>query len=646
MMDYLLSITPMDITHIDEICDDLKQQYETGVMTHAMLTMYFAPVGDPAQQRAEYYCKLYDQFHEKLEKLGVPHGVLVQSTLGHGAKLDNDNSFQKVIPLSGSGFEYKTCPLDKDFQKYIKEQMRILASRNPEIILIDDDMGLMYGPANGCCCPLHMEEFKKLSNTSKSPQDIIAHINGNSDEDKYYTDLYVKVQEDSLVKIAEVMRDGIDEVNPSIKGAISLVKNYCEASEGVISAFSGKGNVKIARFNNGNYTAAGPRFFTKNMTRAAHNKFRLKNVMDFFLAETDTCPQNRYSTSASMLHAHMTGSILEGAKGAKHWITRMREYAPESGVAYRKILAKYRGFYDELSNLVESLKPVGLRFPLSKVKNYELSQDYVETVDSPWVSYVMERLGLPVYFSGDNGGTVLFDDDAPSKFTDEEIKCFFEGTIILSAKAAKAVNERFFKDYTGVDILPWNGKKPSFERIAVTGESIGVQVGVHKIVPLNDNVLIDSRVFNIPDIDKEVYLFPGSTIYNNPLGGTTVVFSGTPDTKFNYMEAFSFLCSSRKKQFINILSKTSDLPVYYPGDLDIYMRAGYIDSDRLLCVMFNISLDMLEEITLVLDRNFSKIEMIMPDGSYKECDYKITDGVVHILESINVLEAIALIISY
>ena len=73
----------------------------------------------------------------------------------------------------------------------------------------------------------------------------------------------------------------------------------------------------------------------------AENMEHLKGIVDIYLAETDTCPHNRYSTSAAMLHGHFTASILEGATGAKHWITRNTATEVNSGKAFRKTLIKY-----------------------------------------------------------------------------------------------------------------------------------------------------------------------------------------------------------------------------------------------------------------------------------------------------------------
>lgn len=70
----------------------------------------------------------------------------------------------------------------------------------------------------------------------------------------------------------------------------------------------------MVRINNGNYTPEGARWLSRVAYRAAQQSEVLRKDVDVILAETDTCPQNRYSTGAQSLHAHFTASILEGAR--------------------------------------------------------------------------------------------------------------------------------------------------------------------------------------------------------------------------------------------------------------------------------------------------------------------------------------------
>lgn len=645
---HLWSISPLDIDHIDEICEDLRLQQETGVSTCALFIMYFTPEGTPPWEKAKFYCEKYDRFREKLDKTGTKHGVLVQSTLGHITPPNESHPFQTVIATAEDGAPYEgvCCPMDPGFRAYIREQMRILAEHHPSVIMIDDDVGLLYRGAKGCSCPHHLSEFNRRAGTQMIREELYAHLCGTTEEDRRLTQIYLDVQRDGLVGAVEAMREGIDAVDPTIQGACSSAAAFCEFTEDIAAAIAGKGNPRIARYNNGNYTPAGARWFSKNMLRAAIQAEVLEGKIDVFLAETDTCPQNRYSTGAMSLHAHMTGTILEGAAGAKHWITRLSAHEPNSGKAYRQVLAKYHGFYEALHRLTPQIQPFGCRIPLSKVRDYRLDKpSWPIPLVSPWASCVLERMGFPLYFSGKSGGAVFLDDEAPAKFTDEQLLDFFRGTVILSAKAAQTVNERGFSAYTGVEVTPWQGPRASTEILRINGNRTNVQVDAQQLRPLSDAVIVDSDVIHISSLTTSETLFPGSTKFKNPLGGTTCVFCGTPDTPFSYAKAFSFLNESRKRQFTAILKETGNLPLYYPGDLEIYLRAGYLPDRTVFAAIFNISLDPLEKITLVCDFPVNRVEKLTPEGNRVPCAFTQEGDRLILEESAEILTPVILFLS-
>ena len=639
-----LSIMPLFTDHVEEICNDIIEQQRTGVSTHAMFMMKFNPEGTPAVDKATRECKKYDLFRERLDRAGAKHGVLVQATLGHIVIPASPYPFQPSVFLStGEERVVTCCPLDPTFREYIKGQFRILAKHSPSVVMIDDDIGLLYKQTKGCACKYHMAEFNKRAGTNMTREELYLHTQGTGDEDKYYTNIYVDVQRDGLVGCVKAMREGLDEVDPTIQGVISGIytSTFCEFSDDIAEAFAGEGNPRIARLNGGPYSNSmargGARFFTSNMFRAAILRENAKNKVDIFLAETDTCPQNRYSTSAALLHAHYTASILEGAKGAKHWITRLGAFEPSSGKAYRKKLSKYSGFYEKLASYVDELKPFGCRIPLTLMQNYGFVPADMGLNLSPWATCVLERLGLPLYFANEGEGAVFLDDFSTDGFTDDEIKGFLRGTLILSVGAAEKLNKRGFLDYIGVEVEEWQGA-------VISGEAIGrirlpSQFGNKCLKVAKDGVeSLSSVVHNNRENDTAEDLFPGVTRYENPLGGETVVFSGTPDMPFRYFSAFSLLNETRKRQFVEILSRRENLPLYYPEDAEVYIRAGRLASGEILAAVFNLSQDALDELPLVFKYEVHRVEMLDERGEREACDFELSDGILYIKKEFAAME--------
>lgn len=610
------SIMPLDIEHIDEICADIKEQYETGVATCALFCMTLVPEGNPPANKAENLSKRYEKFQSKLNKMGLKCGVLVQASVGHGWVLGEKFAFQKHTNFDDGKTRDSVCPLDKGFHDYIYNVMRTIAKQNPACIMVDDDFRTIWFKGEGCSCPLHMERFNKAAGTSLTDRELWQIVNSNNENRKKYTDLFIKEQEKSLVECAKIMRSAVDSVNPSLPMSYCCCGNNAEFAAEIATVLAGENNPITVRINNGNYTPAGARFFSRVFHRAATQIEKLRGKVDVILAETDTCPQNRYSTGAMSLHTHFTGTILEGANGAKHWITRLITHEPESGRAYRRVLGKYNGFYEKLAEITPTLDWLGARIFIPSTPDFTYGR--VKEEWDGWSFCVLERLGLPMYFSSKESGALFLEGDADTRLSDSEILSLLGGTVVLASDTAKNLIDRGFGKHLGVDIREWHGKTPTKELICINGAYAKVQMKSKEIVPMQNGVEVSSWALNSFDGETSEKLFPASTVYKNELGGTVVVFSGTPVSEFNLVEAFSFLTYSRKLQLIDILKKSGNLPVYFPSDEDVYLKAAKTKDQRLFVALFNIGLDPIENVELVFENEPSKITCLTPDGNEKE----------------------------
>ena len=646
-----LSIMPLDVQNLDALCDDIIAQQKSGVSTHAMFMMKFNPEGTPPAEKAEPQCRRYDLFRERLDKAGAKHGVLVQATLGHSVIPYEPYPFQPSVNLvTGEERVVTCCPMDPSFREYIRGQFRTLAKHGPSMVMIDDDVGLLYKQTKGCGCKYHMAEFNKRAGTDMTREELCRHTQGDSDEDKYYTNIYVEVQRDGLVYCVKAMRQGLNDVDPKIQGIVSGIytTTFCEFSDLTAEAFAGEGNPKIIRLNGGPYANSqshgGARFFTHNIYRAAILKETTKHKVDIFLAETDTCPQNRYSTSAALLHSHFTASILEGATGAKHWITRLTCFEPLSGKAYREKLKKYSKFYEKMTEYAAVLKPFGCRIPLSKNPVYQFVKGGYGYELCPWASCVLERLGLPLYFSNDDGGAVFLDEFMVDRFDDEEIKRFLSSTVMLSSLAAEKLCVRGFTSLIGVEVRDWYGE-------VINGEMIGdkclaAQYEKRELVPKEDGVEALSYVIHRDASTEEVKnLFPGVTLFCNRLGGRVVVFSGTPDMPFSYHTAFSMLNETRKSQIVKIMNDAALLPCYYPEDAEVYLRAGHLPGGEIMAALFNLSQDALDDIPLWVENEVSRVEIIDECGERRNVEFTKDGNVIRVKTALCAMTPAVLILS-
>ena len=82
-------------------------------------------------------------------------------------------------------------------------------------------------------------------------------------------------------------------------------------------------------------------------------------------------------------------------------------------------------FDNELSKIVPTLEWSGCRIPLSNSlwePTVPLSKFVMSSKITGWARCVLERLGLPMYFSNSDGGAVFLDGRRDEFFSDEEIE--------------------------------------------------------------------------------------------------------------------------------------------------------------------------------------------------------------------------------
>ena len=642
------SIMPLNTEHIDEYCEDIEQQIKNGVCIMPLFSMSLVPEGIPTIDKADIFCNTYEKYKKKLEERGLPSGVLIQSSMGHGWLLNAQPAFQRIIRLKDGASPESFCPLDDGFKKYMRNTAKRIAKSKPHHIMLDDDFVLMR--QGSCACPLHMAKYCELAGETITREELYESILKNDELGKKRRSIFEKTQLDSLIECAKEIRAGIDEVDETIPGSYCLTGNCAEAAYEIGFELAGKGNPVTVRVNNGGYCAKDNRDFARIMYNAANQINVMTKRPDILLAESDTCPQNRYSTSASRLHAHYTFSLLEGMAGAKHWITRLHNYEPKSGAAYRKKLGENLGFYEEISRLAPSLTWLGCKIPVNNRPVYTLTPRDEAMKSLGWYSTVLDRFGLPMHFANKDEGVWFFDGGCIQSFTDEEIlKCLSE-KCVFDADAAEHVLSRGFGKYLGVDVKPRakdaiRATSEVLDINEVSTTKMGIQPELRELVPQNDKVKRLSEVYHLRDAKYCDVLFPGVTSFDNELGGTAVVFSGTTAFEYKYYVCFGFLNETRKSQLIDILTEFGALPIYYPGDEEMLFKAAKTPDGNLFAIALNLSLDEVEKAKFVIERDVKSIKRIMKDGTYENVEFKRNGNEYTLNLALKVFDPVALIIN-
>ncbi len=610
---YNYTVTPLKEDHFEERVADIVNLYNQKISIMPLFRMTLVPEGNPVWDKAGPMVTLFERYRDKLSENGVPAGILVQASLGHAYQIE-PNPFQKYINLRDGQEEYICCPEDEAFIAHFCGVLKQLAAAKPAAIMLDDDFRMSVRPGLGCVCPLHLAKFNRLAGTSMTRDELRAHVLSAPADDRL-ADIYRQTQTDSLINAAKAFRAAIDEIDPTIQGINCTSGHFCDSVIHTNPIFAGKGNPTMVRVPNGIYAPITVRGFSDLMRQAAicGSKLR-KHGIDIILAETDTIPFNRYGKGARHLHAHYTASILDGLRGAKHWLYRSTAFEPNSGKAYRAILAEHSGMYEKLAELSEGITWQGANSAFIEQEKFTYDKENFRRYhNNDWVILNLERMGLPFYFSEEHSKATFLEGDLVRDMTDEQIKAAFTASVFLDGESAKDLIDRGYGDLLGISIAEWDGRRVSDEcfdpdgAVACTAQKNRKEITLRGAEALSYNFVWEGSNAKL--------LSPAVSVYRRDGGKLSVVYCGSPTARHHYTEGFSFLNETRKAQFIDLLKQAGALPCYYPGDEELCLRAGLLTNGDLLVALYNLGYDPIKKLSLYLEKKPETIGRMLADGT-------------------------------
>ena len=616
-----LNIVPLLVDHADEVCADLKELFDKHGIDSAAFSFTLVPEGNPPFDKAAELVSRFKVFQKKLKGSGMPVGILLQATMGHGWLPNEVTPYQKIVKIDGSS-QYTFCPEGKEFREYVADAVRKCAAASPDFMMLDDDTRLITG-RNACFCPLHVARYNNMYNTSYSSDELRKLAAEDGATAAKFDAMLLKSMEEYM----RIIRKAIDSVNPD------LTCNFCQCLYDYQHAptftriLAGKGK-PVLRINHGLYMQDSTRNISE---RWIYNTARQINYApkDFtLLCEPDTCPQNRYSTSATFMRTHLTLSVLEGCKGGKLWITRMGAFEPASGKAYRKALEEDGGMLEAISEMSLSWKGPAIPF----TKHPALMFPVTKLNWSSW-NFAFGRMGLPFSFSdGPAEGRVnLLTEEQAVSLTDDELKTVLAGNVLLDGTAAIALSRRGFGKYCGFNATEWSRERVVQEtwnglKISIPGGAKFAQLekldGAQELSTLfHRGYVFSSEMTNVG---------PGSLLFENELGGkvvTTAIFYGFQDS-FNCFGVFN---ETRKRQYLEFLSRLTELELYYDGDAEVMLKYGVDADGSRIAYILNVGLDVLDEMTFkgkwAAD---ARPQILCGDGKWRIAQHRSDGGLLTI----------------
>ena len=602
------------------VADALRLARETCVDSVAF-SCPLHPEGDPPIDKAAAFAPLVAAMKRRLEGSGLRIGVLVQSTMGHGYAPDSPSPFQ-TLRLRDGRAPHVCCPLDDDFRAYVRAQVSALvAAADPDFLLLDDDarLGSGYG---GCLCPLHRAALaRRLGAPERSFEDLAAALASGSDPALQRA--FDETQDASMERFFRDVRSAIDAARPGLPAILCSCGYEMTRAPRFAALLAAPGQRPAVRLNNGRYMRETLRDVPFWLHGTAWQLAQAGPDMDV-LCEPDTCPHNRYATAATILHYHLALSLLEGCAGAKLWLSRLAEWEPESGEAYRRLLARNKALYPALA----ALRPrwEGVRVPLAATAAW----------GPDWGSSVFGLFGFPYE------NTVVAGDARDRPFalsghdvlvlSDGELRAILRGRALLDGGAAVELARRGFAALTGV------AARDGADRPRASFETWGGGCVNRPVPDAADLREHDPAARELSALRHRTWALapdsepvgPGALLFDNAEGGRvlSVAFllpSAAPGVNLDVSHLWNQTRKRRLAELLTLLCGGDEAAwtggARHLGDAPLLFRSGRAADGTRLWLAMPISLDPVEEIPLALAGPApARVERLCADGSWRGVD--------------------------
>lgn len=634
----LLNIVPMLPEHREELAADTLDLLRRGCINRTAFILTLVPEGNPPADKAKVLGERFEQFRAALGKTDMPVGILIQATIGHGWVPNTPSEFQRIVLPDGER-PYMFCPLDEAFRACIGDAVRRLAALRPDFLMVDDDFRLLTG-RDGCFCPLHLARFNREQGTAYDRETLAAALG----KDAALAAKYDALLKQSLIELAGVIRRAVDETDPEMPCSFCACSRDMRHAPAIARILAAPGEPLTIRINNARYLNESLRtvpewlMFTARQIAACPPGSRL-------LAEPDTFPHNRYSTSAAMMHLQLTCSILEGCRGGKFWLSRSGCWEPESGRLYRDTLARNVRFYQALAELPVEWTGAATVLPETPPLNFPLASR--SDSNRTWSTQVLGKMGIPFHFTTSPGGIVTLAGSDCDALSDAQLnELFSRHNCLLDGPAAVAACERGFGPAIGVAAEAWNGKPVTFE-LTRDGNRIPAaatndrEARFAKLTPLPGTEEL-SKFYHTPSgvSPEKEYMMPGATFRRIPGGGRIAVIA-SPVTQYGFA-AFSMLNQSRKAQLLEIFERFGGLPWHFPGDDEILLKTGKAEGYE-IALLIDLSLDDVPEVRLAGPaEKAASVETLLPDGKWEPAQFVRDGGELRISRALRPLRPLVL----
>ena len=625
----VLNIAPFSPGSEDQLVKEMIEYRDRTGGDVVLYSLSLHPQGFPAIKKAEILVASYRKLRESLEGSGIRLGVLVQSTLGHWPRVDGrEEPWMRSITLEGKPKRF--CPIDPGCRRYIQDVARMLALEKPCFILLDDDVHASGSFGVECFCERHVAMFNEVNGTSHTSESLRDAVKNCKPGDAVCV-AFEKMQRMFVNELVDTFRAAVDEVDPSIPAGACMPYREHRFAGVTAKHLAAKGQAPVLRIDNSLYLQRTLVNFAYSIAYTMAISDWWRREVPFLLDESDTCPHNRWSMSASLLAMKLQAAAFCGLSGSKLWYCNAHKGKFPISRAYTDALAAQRGVCDAIAAAAQGSDLSGIVVPVigGRAPWCPSMQSERFVGSGNWGVGMAGGFGVPFCCRSDftaDGIYALGGAETVARMSDDELHEMFRHRVLVDGAAATALTARGLQHLSGVKA---ECTKPKYNVERDLAEGVSYPFGRNEKTPFLTPVVPGAEVVThlcysafagSTDFDA---VSPGMVLATNALGGTVVTtafFAG------GYGWNQPSLTDMRKEWFLKALSKLGWNGLAVLNDQDVLALERKCKDGSTLFAVFNTNFDEMESLKIRTPRCPKSVEVLSVGGVWQHVDVSVSNG--------------------
>ena len=400
----------------------------------------------------------YTEFGRKLLKIRQelePVGMKIGWWCAPSIQCGVGAPYQHIVAADGRVSTAGLCPLDPawrdEFARRVAEVVRIA---RPAAVIFEDDFELSNHPCEkgwtgmGCYCPLHLEDFARLSGKKMTREEIVEMETKPKSETLELRRKLAASRIASLTGCARRIREEVDKVAPDTPiGNCSTGVDRWDGgiTEAMSRELAGPNCRPFVRLPGSIYNCFSSPGACAGATGLSKKLFETLPKDVYTMHEADTFPHTPYYMPSSYLQAMIFGTAAMGSMDELFYGTQYLDDPLERGGYFREFL-RYRNQLRAYRLALEGSRLVGVQ-----TFHSDDSENLRRDIRGYGHRYHLTQFGIPTTYL-----------DCPVKFVfgkvlgdvpDGEIRRMLEkGSVVLDANTAVEVISRGMGELIGADV--------------------------------------------------------------------------------------------------------------------------------------------------------------------------------------------------